>query len=63
MTDKLSRLSTFTESGNLQVKDESVMDTLLDVVNYAVLLAAFLDSERRDEADGEINDDIPAGEA
>ena len=41
MTDKLSRLSTFTRAGKLEVADESVEDTLLDLINYAVLFAAY----------------------
>tara|TARA_R100000808_G_scaffold134_1_gene978 strand:+ start:1385 stop:1732 length:348 start_codon:yes stop_codon:yes gene_type:complete len=42
MTDKMSRLSSFVESGSLKVKDESVYDTLVDLLNYSVLLAAYL---------------------
>ena len=42
MTDKLSRLSTFAQSGELQVKDESVRDTILDVINYSVLFMGYL---------------------
>ena len=41
MTDKMSRLSTFTRAGKLEVADESVEDTLLDLINYAVLFAAY----------------------
>lgn len=42
MVDKLSRLSTFAESGQLMVKGEGVQDTLIDIINYAVLFAAYL---------------------
>lgn len=42
LTDKMSRLSSFVESGVLQVKDESVEDTILDVINYAVLFRSYL---------------------
>ena len=42
MTDKLSRLSTFAQSGELRVKDESVRDTILDVINYAVLFMGYI---------------------
>lgn len=34
--DKISRLVSISEKGS-QVKDESVEDTILDVINYAVL--------------------------
>jgi len=41
MTDKMSRLSTAARRP-LVVADEGVEDTLLDLINYSVLLAAFL---------------------
>jgi hypothetical protein len=46
LTDKLSRLATFCEGGDLLVKDESVADTLVDVINYAVLFGAYLDEQK-----------------
>ena len=42
MTDKMSRLSSFLESGKFEVADESLEDTTLDIINYAVLLYAFV---------------------
>ena len=42
MSDKLARLRTFCENKQLAVKSESVRDTILDVVNYAVLLHGYL---------------------
>ena len=47
MTDKLSRLSTFAVSGDLKVKDESVKDTILDLINYSVLFIAYLNQENK----------------
>lgn len=44
MTDKLSRLSTFAQSGKLLVKDEGVTDTCMDLANYAILFAAYVRS-------------------
>jgi hypothetical protein len=46
MTDKMSRLSSFVESGTLAVKDESVEDTCLDLINYSVLFYAYLQSKK-----------------
>lgn len=46
MTDKLSRISSFVQKGVLEVKDESVEDTLLDLANYSLLMAGFIKSER-----------------
>ena len=41
MVDKISRLSSYFESKELAVEDESLRDTILDVLNYAVLLYAY----------------------
>ena len=37
LSDKLNRLNSLYRSGNIQVKDESIEDTLLDLANYAVM--------------------------
>lgn len=42
MTDKMSRLSTYADLGRLEVGDETVEDTLLDLINYSILLAAYM---------------------
>jgi hypothetical protein len=49
MTDKLCRLASFASKGELQVKDESVEDTLLDLANYCILLAGYLESKKVDK--------------
>ncbi len=41
ITDKMSRLSSFLDSGKMHVQDESFKDTVIDVINYMVLLAAY----------------------
>jgi hypothetical protein len=48
LTDKMSRLSSFVQSGKMHVEDESFQDTCLDVINYMVLLSAYIT-----ERDGE----------
>lgn len=48
MVDKLSRISTFLEAGQLQVKDESVEDTLVDLANYSLLLAGYIRGKKKD---------------
>ena len=45
MTDKMSRLSSFVQVGKLEVLDESVEDTLLDLANYAILMAGYIKSK------------------
>jgi hypothetical protein len=42
LTDKMSRLSSFIRAGKMHIKDESFKDTCIDVINYMVLLAAYL---------------------
>lgn len=37
LEDKLNRLKALTRSGNQQVSDESIDDTLMDLANYAIL--------------------------
>ena len=39
LQDKWSRLEQFLKSGELMVKDESVIDTLIDNANYSILAA------------------------
>ena len=46
MSDKLSRLVSVIEKG-AQVKDESIEDTIVDTINYAVLLAAVIRHRRK----------------
>lgn len=41
ITDKMSRLSSFLNSGKMHVEDESFSDTIVDVINYMVLLSAY----------------------
>ena len=45
ITDKMSRLSSFLESGKMHVEDESFRDTIVDVINYMVLLSAYINEK------------------
>lgn len=45
MMDKMSRIKSFIQNGTLHVKDESVKDTLQDLMNYCVLFAGYLESK------------------
>ncbi len=47
LTDKMSRLSTFCEQGEFKVKDETFHDTIIDVVNYAILMSAYVEGRKR----------------
>jgi hypothetical protein len=46
MTDKMMRISSFVQKGILEVKDESVNDTLKDLINYACLMSAYIQSKK-----------------
>ena len=50
MNDKMSRIASFCKNGELQVKDESVADTLRDLANYSILMLGYLESKKRKEA-------------
>lgn len=51
MVDKIARLISFADRGILQVKDESVEDTLLDLANYCILMAGYIQSKRPQKND------------
>ena len=45
--DKLKRIQSFDEQGHLKVKDESVQDALIDIINYSVLIGGVFEQEKR----------------
>ena len=46
LSDKFARLKNFFRKGTLLVRDESVEDTLIDIMNYAAILYALLKEEK-----------------
>ena len=52
MIDKMSRLSSFMNAGVFQVQDENLEDTILDMINYSVLLYAYIESKK---VEGQMN--------
>ena len=46
MTDKMSRLITFTHNGTFKTKDEALLDTIMDLINYSILLYAYSQIEK-----------------
>lgn len=52
MSDKFSRIGSFVAKGKIEVTDESVDDTLLDLANYCVLMLGFI-TEKRLHASGQ----------
>jgi len=49
LTDKMSRLSSFIRAGKMHVADESFKDTCIDVINYMVLLSAYIADKNNNE--------------
>ena len=45
VVDKVSRLSTFVDAGELKVKGEAWEDAVLDIINYMILLSGFVTSK------------------
>lgn len=45
MSDKLARLQTFLENKEFAVVEENLEDTVLDIINYAVLFAGYDDKQ------------------
>ena len=47
--DKLMRIQTFADKGQLKVKGESIEDALMDVTNYMALIFGLVKEKQRDE--------------
>jgi len=48
MIDKMSRLSTYLEGSEFQVSDETFDDTIIDLINYCVILSGYCKQEREE---------------
>lgn len=46
MSDKMARISSYLQLGSLKVSDESVMDSCIDLANYAVILAIWFENQK-----------------
>jgi len=46
MNDKFERIKSFVSQGDLQVKEESVSDTLMDLANYCILMMGYLNQKK-----------------
>ncbi len=47
VVDKVSRISTFLQKGHLTVDNESVKDSIMDIINYMVILEGMLEDKAR----------------
>lgn len=53
MSDKFARVGSFVAKGQLQVKNESVEDSLLDLANYCILMMGFIRSQANEPTNKE----------
>lgn len=49
MSDKMERIKQLSKGEDIKVKDESLHDTLIDIANYALMLAVEMDLEKEEE--------------
>lgn len=49
MQDKMQRVKTFVEKGELKVKGESVKDAAIDLINYTILLYGIISEAQQKE--------------
>ena len=48
MGDKLNRLITYVQDGKLACENEGAADALVDMINYSVLLAGYIQRKAQD---------------
>ena len=53
--DKVSRLATFVEAGELKVDNEGYEDAVLDIINYMILFSAFV----KDKNESGVSEESP----
>ena len=46
MQDKMMRIKTFSEKGELLVQDEGVENAIIDIIDYAVLVSAMIEDTK-----------------
>lgn len=61
MSDKMARISSYLQQGSLKVKDESVMDSCVDLANYAVILAIYFQHQKDTNNEQRPKDSITNG--
>lgn len=53
MQDKMMRIKTFAEKGELKVKDEGIKDALVDLINYTVLMYGLIEEGKENQTTDE----------
>lgn len=59
--EKIKRMQTFAEQGQLIVKDESIRDTVIDIINYTVLFYGLIKEKSNDQNVLPLRDSEPVG--
>jgi hypothetical protein len=57
MQDKMMRIKTFAEKGQLKVKGEGIDDALYDLINYSVLIKGIIEMDKGETTYGETESD------
>ncbi len=59
MNDKMMRIASYAQGQEMQVSDESVIDTLSDLANYACLLAGYIKAKQEPSEPKKFIEDLP----
>jgi len=61
LEDKMQRIIQFCKTGSFKVKDESIKDTLIDLINYAALTLIMYQEENNNQSVGGRGDTVNSG--
>lgn len=61
MDDKLNRVTSLNNSGDIQVTDESLRDTVMDLANYAIMTVMWMDSIKEEHKKIDIDEEYRLG--
>ena len=61
MDDKLNRVTSLNSSGDIQVTDESLRDTVMDLANYAIMTVMWMDSIKEEHTKIDLDEEYRLG--
>lgn len=59
MMDKMQRINSYAQQGKLEVADEKVEDTLMDLANYCILMSAYIYGEANTSEPARLYEEYP----
>ena len=63
LADKFNRFKTLSRNGDVQVKDESIRDTLIDLANYAIMTIMEMEEVSEEEIPSIMARDVGSGKS